>query len=423
MIMALHLVTGYKGTAHITSADQGAFNAALIGTEDYVCKTGRQFEALIMTNNSVRIYDGDLLMQGRHVNLKVGTYEDVTIENGAQGMKRNDLIVCRYAKDATSGQEAALFVVLKGTPTEGTASDPAVTSGDILGGAVLHEMPLYRVKIEGLSIVEIQKLYSVVSPVVDVVTDDDMKAYAVPITRKVNGKPLNGDVTLGASDVGARPNTWIPTASDVGAVSSVGNLTLTQVNNADCPTNYEGSIGIEVANSIGLGLHFYYIKFFAYTITSGYGTMLAIPLQEKGLTPKFRTSDGKNWSEWIDIPTSYSPLSHMRSSIDNRGKATQPNDYNDKFEVVGLKNESDLGLSYAGGFPLVGLIGFRPWSDSSGGHAYEFAFPANGGAIFFRDGSTTTWGEWNQFYGSHNITCGITEPTSLANGCIYEMYE
>ena len=167
--MPLHLVTGYKGSAHVTSADQGAFNAALVGLGDYVCSTGKQFEAQIMSNNSIRIYDGDLMMKGRHVNLKVDTYEDVTIENGTQGTNRNDLIVCRYTKDATGGQEAAAFVVVKGAESTGVASDPAVTSGDILSGAILHEMSLYRVKIEGLSIVAIEKLFSLVTPIGDIV--------------------------------------------------------------------------------------------------------------------------------------------------------------------------------------------------------------------------------------------------------------
>lgn len=167
--MSLHLVTGYKGSAHVTSADQGAFNASLVGLKDYVCSTGKQLEAQIMSNNSIRIYDGDLLMQGRHVNLKVDTYEDLTIENGTQGTNRNDLIICRYSMDATGGHETATFDVIKGTETTGAARDPEITSGDILGGAINHEMPLYRVKIEGISIVKIEKLFSLVTPLGDVV--------------------------------------------------------------------------------------------------------------------------------------------------------------------------------------------------------------------------------------------------------------
>ena len=39
----------------------------------------------------------------------------------------------------------------------------------------------------------------------------------VPDTRKVNGKALNADVTLSASDVGAREDTWKPGVSDLAA--------------------------------------------------------------------------------------------------------------------------------------------------------------------------------------------------------------
>ena len=40
----------------------------------------------------------------------------------------------------------------------------------------------------------------------------------VPTTRTVNGKPLSANISLNAANVGARPNTWTPTAADVGAV-------------------------------------------------------------------------------------------------------------------------------------------------------------------------------------------------------------
>ena len=43
---------------------------------------------------------------------------------------------------------------------------------------------------------------------------------AVPTTRKINNKVLSSDITLTAADVGARPDTWTPTAAEVGAVAS-----------------------------------------------------------------------------------------------------------------------------------------------------------------------------------------------------------
>ena len=41
---------------------------------------------------------------------------------------------------------------------------------------------------------------------------------AIPITRTVNGKPLSADITLVAADVGARSNTWTPTAAETGSI-------------------------------------------------------------------------------------------------------------------------------------------------------------------------------------------------------------
>lgn len=51
---------------------------------------------------------------------------------------------------------------------------------------------------------------------------DASDVNAVPVTRVINGKELSSDITLSASDVGARPNNWIPTASEVGALPKSG---------------------------------------------------------------------------------------------------------------------------------------------------------------------------------------------------------
>ena len=47
---------------------------------------------------------------------------------------------------------------------------------------------------------------------------EEMSATLVPKTRTVNGKALSSNISLSASDVGARPSTWTPSAGDVGAV-------------------------------------------------------------------------------------------------------------------------------------------------------------------------------------------------------------
>lgn len=159
--MPLHLITGHKGEAHISSADVGAFNAGIFGQGEYVLDTGRRFDIEVVSNNLIKIYDGDLLMQGRHISLRKGLYEELTIENGTADMNRIDLVVVRYSQDISTEIETATFAVIKGTPSKNEAVAPDYTTGDILsGGCILHEMPLYKIPISGLTIGEPEKLFA-----------------------------------------------------------------------------------------------------------------------------------------------------------------------------------------------------------------------------------------------------------------------
>ena len=161
--MGAYIVTGLRGKEHVTSADAGALNAGIFGNGRYVMNTAEQFAAEIVSNNIVRIKSGDLVNQGRHIRIEVNDYEDMTIENGAQSVKRNDLIVMRYKKDTstTIELESAELVVIKGT-AGATATDPTYTSGDILAGATQDDFPLYRVSLNGLNIEKVTPLFSTV---------------------------------------------------------------------------------------------------------------------------------------------------------------------------------------------------------------------------------------------------------------------
>lgn len=155
-----HLITGFAGIEHIKSADQGSFNAAFFGTGEFVMEIGSQLKATIINNNTVRIADGDLLMQGRHIRINPSTYEDMTIDTGAANMNRIDLIVCTYEKDASSGIETAKIEVVKGTAVSGSASEPSIVKGNILEGDIKNQMPLYRVNINGVALASVTKKFT-----------------------------------------------------------------------------------------------------------------------------------------------------------------------------------------------------------------------------------------------------------------------
>lgn len=157
----LHLVTGYAGVEHVTSADQGSFNAALMGEGTYVLERGNMFSASVISNNKVRVMDGDMLMQGRHIRLPENTYVELDFDNGIQGMKRNDLIVVQYLHDSTNDVEQANMLVINGVPDDTAAVDPTYTQGDIINDEALeNNVPLYRIAFDGLNISAPIKLIS-----------------------------------------------------------------------------------------------------------------------------------------------------------------------------------------------------------------------------------------------------------------------
>lgn len=161
----VELVTGHAGKAHATAEQAAGLNAGILGLDDYVLNVHDKFELTVVSANKVTIGTGELVMQGRHVSQ--GTPEDLIITNGSQGQKRNDLIVCRYAK-GSQNIESAKLVVVRGTPTTGTPTDPALNTTSPLDGGTTYDMPLYRIPLDGITIGTPVALFNVLKPMSDV---------------------------------------------------------------------------------------------------------------------------------------------------------------------------------------------------------------------------------------------------------------
>lgn len=159
------LVTGHANKAHVTAEQAAGLNAGILGLDDYVLDVHDKLKITVVSANKVTIGTGELVMQGRHVSQ--GTPEDLIITNGSQGQKRNDLIVCRYTKGAQS-IESAKLVVVRGTPTTGTPTDPAVNTTRPLDGGTTYDMPLYRIPLDGIAIGTPVPLFNVLRPMSDV---------------------------------------------------------------------------------------------------------------------------------------------------------------------------------------------------------------------------------------------------------------
>ena len=157
----MEIITGYTGKPHVTAEQDRDINIGIFGKGSCVLQTGQQLNAVVISNNEIRITDGVLIHQGCAASIKKNTTNPVTIANGSQGMKRIDLIVARYTKNTRSKVEAIEIKVIQGTPSESNPAVPSYTSGDIQGGDLTADMPLYQVEINGLTIADVKRLFTV----------------------------------------------------------------------------------------------------------------------------------------------------------------------------------------------------------------------------------------------------------------------
>lgn len=183
----MELITGVGATDHIDSQDDADFQRAITGPDNYVLNIGRKMEAELLSNNVVRVHDGSLIHQGRHVIIPEGESEEVTIEYGTQVEKRIDLIVSVYRKDTTSGIETEFLKAIKGTPSVDIPAIPSHIDGNIRAGDIYSEFPLYKVTLDGINIVSIDPLYEVLTSMAELKTMTDELNRKLPFCGRGKG--------------------------------------------------------------------------------------------------------------------------------------------------------------------------------------------------------------------------------------------
>lgn len=176
--MTIELVDGKAGTAHISSEDKAIIHQAKLSKSDVVFDWGDAFKCSMSSSNRATVGTGCASIQG--LDWHITAAESVTISNGSQGMKRNDIICAHYHRDA-SGIETVGLTVLKGSPNATVAADPTIPPGEILSGAVDAYMPLWRIPLDGITVGTPVRLFTPRGALWDSVTQmDDWVVVARP---------------------------------------------------------------------------------------------------------------------------------------------------------------------------------------------------------------------------------------------------
>lgn len=176
----MEIVSGRTGKPHVTSQQFRQIVEGIIGDESCILPSGENLEPELVSNNLLKIRSGMMCHHGNVSSVKIGTYDEVELTNGSQGMKRIDLVVNRYTRNEEDNTEKNEWIVIMGTPAESNPTVPEYTKGNLQEGDLVDDCPAFEVHFDGINITEVTKMLEIAQ------TNKDL-SNKVNILNKANG--------------------------------------------------------------------------------------------------------------------------------------------------------------------------------------------------------------------------------------------
>lgn len=163
----MEIVSGLGEKPHVTSQQFRQILEGTIGQKSYIVTSGENLEPELAANNLLKIRSGMMSHHGNVSSVKIGTYDEVELTNGSQGMKRIDLVVNRYTRNAEANIEKNEWVVIMGTPVASNPVAPAYTVGNLQKGDLVDDCPVFELHYDGINVTEVKKMLSVLPNVAE----------------------------------------------------------------------------------------------------------------------------------------------------------------------------------------------------------------------------------------------------------------
>ena len=163
----MEIVSGLGEKPHVTSQQFRQVLEGTIGQKSYIITSGENLEPELAANNLLKIRSGMMSHHGNVSSVKIGTYDEVELTNGSQGMKRIDLVVNRYTRNAETNIEKNEWVVIMGTPVASNPVAPAYTVGNLQKGDLVDDCPVFELHYDGINVTEVKKMLSVLPNVAE----------------------------------------------------------------------------------------------------------------------------------------------------------------------------------------------------------------------------------------------------------------
>lgn len=163
----MEIVSGLGEKPHVTSQQFRQILEGTIGQESYIVTSGENLEPELAASNLLKIRSGMMSHHGNVSSVNIGTYDEVELTNGSQGMKRIDIVVNRYTRNAETNIEKNEWVVIMGTPVASNPVAPAYTVGNLQKGDLVDDCPVFELHYDGINVTEVKKMLSVLPNVAE----------------------------------------------------------------------------------------------------------------------------------------------------------------------------------------------------------------------------------------------------------------
>lgn len=259
---------------------------------------------------------------------------------------------------------------------------------------------------------------------------DDAKTVADDAKTSVNNHKDNKSNPHGVScdQIGARPNTWVPTASDVGAAPDGYGLGTTT------PTSITTTEQLDATRNCGF--YRYYISGSTICgITFTYGSLIVYPIGAGGSVQELRPYgtnyclrryyQGSTWSAWVDCsPSAFAPSGFGLGLTTPTSITTAEELHNTRkcgFYRYNISGSNICGISFSNASLIV-------YSITTNGCVQELR-PFKSNYCLRRYYSGTTWTEWELVGGvqelvweNANRTSAVGSPQLVMEMPVYDEY-
>ena len=245
----MEIVSGRTGKPHVTSQQFRQMIEGTIGQESCIITSGENLEPELAANNLLKIRSGMMSHHGNVSSVNIGTYDEVELTNGSQGMKRIDLVVNRYTRNAETNIEKNEWVVIMGTPVASNPVAPTYTVGNLQKGDLVDDCPVFELHYDGINVTEVKKLLSVLPNVAELNSNKKVECFSKTVATDTNiladfSPEVNQIIKNGGKIISAIPGTTINSNNALvyGKVAIQASSNWSEVY-VRCNSNYYSGLG------------------------------------------------------------------------------------------------------------------------------------------------------------------------------------